>query len=136
MIRINALLLLKRIFGTARSHRISLCMLISLSCSYGLVALLAASLLAASLLAASLLAASLLAASLICHPIAAAWDSSITGTCANQVVSYVLIEILGAFIDLVIVVLPAALLRIVHMSVKDKIKAVCILSAGAVYVVV
>ena len=110
MIRINAVLFLKRVFLFVGSL-----LIMALSCLYGLVAV--------------------LVASLMYHPIAAAWDSSINGTCANQVVSYLLLEILGALIDLVIVALPAALIRKLPMSLKRKMKGVTLLSAGVVYAI-
>lgn len=43
---------------------------------------------------------------LICHPIAVAWDSTLTGECGSQVVAYVVLEAVAALIDLVILIVP------------------------------
>ena len=39
---------------------------------------------------------------LICRPMAVDWNAHIDGTCGNQVVSYLVLEVLGLLFDLAI----------------------------------
>jgi len=72
---------------------------------------------------------------LICHPAAAAWDTSISGTCGCQIVSYISLETLGALVDLAILALPIIALRPLQMSLRQKCEVLGWLSIGAVDVV-
>ena len=69
---------------------------------------------------------------LICRPIAAAWDNNLAGTCGDQIVSYVVLEILGLLIDLVIFVWPVWSLADLNASNKSKAKLALIFSSGFV----
>ena len=71
---------------------------------------------------------------LICHPIKAAWDTSVKGRCGNQVLSFVLLESIGLFIDLGIIYTPISTIWSMRMSYTGKIVAVCVFSTGSLYV--
>ena len=43
---------------------------------------------------------------LICRPMAVDWNASINGKCGNQIVSYVVLEILGLLLDFIIIMMP------------------------------
>lgn len=43
---------------------------------------------------------------LICRPMAVDWNASIDGKCGNQIVSYVVLEILGLLLDFIIIMIP------------------------------
>ena len=61
-----------------------------------------------SLIALSLLCgiATLLEALLICRPVAANWDPSVNGSCGNELVPYITLEILGLLIDFGVITSP------------------------------
>ena len=67
---------------------------------------------------------------LICHPIAAAWDSTLTGECGSQVVAYVVLEAVAALIDMVILIVPIPLIWRLHMSWQRKLATSMLLSVG------
>jgi hypothetical protein len=69
---------------------------------------------------------------LICRPMAAAWNNNLAGTCGDQIVSYVVLEILGLLIDLVILVWPVWLLATLQLSPKTKAWLIFIFSSGSV----
>lgn len=43
---------------------------------------------------------------LICRPMAVDWNAYVDGTCGDQTVSYLILEVLGLLLDLSIVALP------------------------------
>jgi len=67
---------------------------------------------------------------LICRPVAAARDTSISGECGNQLLSYVLLEIFGLLIDLAILVTPPSLIYRLQMPWKRKASVSGMLSVG------
>ena len=69
-----------------------------------------------------------LVAVLICHPIAAAWDSTLTGECGSQVVAYVVLEAVAALIDLMILIVPIPLVWRLPMSWQRKLATSMLLS--------
>ena len=71
---------------------------------------------------------------LICRPLASAWNNSIEGSCGNQVLSFVLIESVGAFIDLAILAPPPLLICRMPMGWKTKLLYSSQLSVGALFV--
>ena len=78
--------------------------------------------------------AALLVIFLICHPLAAAWNASIHGSCGDQVVSYVALEIIGALIDLAILIAPLPHLICSQVQWRRKIVTAAWLSAGSLSV--
>lgn len=43
---------------------------------------------------------------LICRPTAAGWDVNMTGTCGNQIISYILLDTIGLLTDVAILATP------------------------------
>lgn len=75
--------------------------------------------------------ATVLTTLLICRPVAAAWDSNVSGECGNQVVAYVALESVGALIDLVILIIPIlAIWWKLRMSPQKKLGVSILLLAG------
>lgn len=74
--------------------------------------------------------ATVLATCLICHPIAAAWDNRIHGTCGDEIVAYVVLEVLGALIDVLIIILPLPSIWTLHTEWQRKMGLASILSIG------
>ena len=68
---------------------------------------------------------------LICRSLAAAWDTDISGECGQEVVSYVVLETFGLFLDLAILIVPMPTIWGLHLSFMVKIRTSCLLSAGA-----
>ena len=71
---------------------------------------------------------------LICHPLAGIWNPSVTGSCGQRVVSYVMLEALGLLLDLVALILPLPITWRLHMDMKRKLLVSSVLSIGALYV--
>ncbi|OTB11397.1 hypothetical protein K445DRAFT_370250 [Daldinia sp. EC12] len=78
--------------------------------------------------------AAILTGVLICRPIQASWDTEVQGTCGNQTVAYVIIEIGGLIIDLAILAIPIRSILHLSLNTRGKIRFILIFSAGAVYV--
>lgn len=84
LIRMSAIFFLKRIFGHALKWSVR--SLLILSILYGLVVF--------------------LEIFLICRPMAVDWNAYNGGTCGDQIVSYLVLEVLGLLLDFTIVVVP------------------------------
>lgn len=69
---------------------------------------------------------------LICHPIEAAYNTTIEGKCGNQEAAYLALEIFGLVVDLAILVLPIPYIWQLPISVGKRFSLVCPLSVGAV----
>ena len=113
IIRISALLHIKKILHSPLWW-ISMRVLLNVAIFYGLAAL--------------------LGAFLICRPAAAAWNNSLNGTCANQMISYLLLEVIGALIDAAILILPMPSVLQIPMARKQKIGVISLLSVGVLFV--
>lgn len=71
---------------------------------------------------------------LICSPIAAAWNTQISGACGDQIASYVLLEVLGLLMDIIILVIsPTMIIRRLCIPWKKKIYISCWLSVSILY---
>ena len=78
--------------------------------------------------------ATVLTTCLICRPMAAAWNGGTDGICGDQVVAYVVLEAVGALIDLTILLIaPSIIWGTLRLSWHCKINLTCLLSAGALY---
>ena len=64
----------------------------------------------------------------------AACDTGEQRICGNQILSYVILEIFGLLIDLGMIVTPMTVVYGLHMQIKDKIKIMCVISAGSLCV--
>lgn len=71
---------------------------------------------------------------LICHPSAAAWDPRIEGSCPGQIVSYIVLEVVGLALDVAILVLPLRRIATLHLPPGGKRNLILIFSVGAVCV--
>lgn len=69
---------------------------------------------------------------LICHPVEAAYNTTINGKCGNQKAAFLSIEIFGLILDLAIVILPFPRTLSLDMPPRRKLVVLVILSVGAV----
>ncbi|SLM37679.1 hypothetical protein LPUS_07602 [Lasallia pustulata] len=116
LVRVSALLFTKRIFGCKAWTRSAIWGLVIISVLYGV--------------------AIVLEIFLICRPLAATWDSDISGDCGDQSTSYVVLEIVGLFIDLAILILPLTALSKVQIPWRSKVRVGCVLSSGTVVMII
>ncbi|KAI3317552.1 hypothetical protein HD806DRAFT_514370 [Xylariaceae sp. AK1471] len=72
----------------------------------------------------------------ICQPISTSWDSTVMGTCGNEVAAYLYLEILAAIIDLAITVAPLPMLVQLSISMKTKWKLGVLFSLGSVVFII
>ena len=107
MVRISAILLIRKIFVACVRLATTLLLVIIL---YGLVVF--------------------LETFLICRPMAVDWNTHINGTCGNQVVSYLVLEIIGLLLDLAILILPLPWLWRLRMPFRRKLSVSISLSIG------
>ncbi|KAL6712919.1 hypothetical protein ACLMJK_009474 [Lecanora helva] len=111
LIRANNLLLIRAIFDVKTSIRWLVLILLVLLALHSMV--------------------TLLITLLICHPISAAWDTSIKGECGDQILSYVLLESVGALLDLIILLIPFRLLMFgLQITLERKLRVLSVLSTG------
>ena len=73
---------------------------------------------------------------LICRPLAVDWNPHMDGKCADQIVSYLVLEILGLLIDLFILVIPLPLISRLHLRWRRKMSIAATLSTGVLSVLV
>ena len=109
LVRVSALLFTKRIFGVEAWIRSAIWGLIIISVLYG--------------------GAIVLEIFLICRPLAATWDPDISGDYGDQIISYVVLEIAGLFIDLAILILPLIRLWSLQISRRAKVGVGCCFQA-------
>ena len=110
LMRLAAIMAIDRMFGTFKSVRYST---LGLSVVIGLHSL-----------------ATVLTTLLICRPVAAAWDSDVSGECGDQVVAYVALESVGALIDLVILIIPIPVIWKLQFCQQKKLGVSILLSVG------
>jgi hypothetical protein len=101
---------LLRVFGLKRTPRIIIKSLLITSILYGIVIL--------------------VEPFLICRPLSADWDSHVNGTCGDQIVSYVVLEIIGLFLDLMILVVPLPIIKGLFLRHKKKVQLMSVFSIG------
>lgn len=111
LVRISAILLIIRLLETSGRRFWTARLLLIIAILYGLVVL--------------------LETFLICRPMAVDWNTRIDGTCGNQVVSYLVLEILGLLLDFAILVLPLPCIWKLHTSLRGKMLISFILSIGS-----
>ena len=68
---------------------------------------------------------------LICRPLAVDWNPHVDGKCADQIVSYLVLEILGLLIDFTILVTPIPVILRIQMYWRLKMQIVALMSMGA-----
>ena len=67
---------------------------------------------------------------LICRPLAVDSNAHIDGICGDQVVSYLVLEALGLFLDSAILVLPLLSIWKIYISLRTKISIAIMFSMG------
>lgn len=82
----SAILLLNKVFGIERLFRCIARSLLVVSFLYGVVVF--------------------LEIFLICRPMAVDWNASVDGTCGDQIVAYLVLEVFGLLLDFTILVVP------------------------------
>lgn len=110
LIRLSAVSLIGRIFGASGKGRLMARSLLVLSTLYGLVVF--------------------LELFLICRPMAVDWDASVKGTCGNQMLSYLVLEVLGLLLDLAILATPLAFIWNLPIKPGRKIHITIVFSVG------
>ncbi|KAI1096758.1 hypothetical protein F5B19DRAFT_4511 [Rostrohypoxylon terebratum] len=115
-VRFSASLFIYRLFHPSRRLRLHSAILICISVTHTIAAL--------------------MTALLICRPIQASWNSQIQGTCGNQVAAYVGLEAGGLFIDIYILALPITIIPYLHLSLTQKVLVLSVLSVGAVVMII
>ena len=110
-IRISAILFVKKAFSAST---ISL-FLIALSVLYGL--------------------AVFLEVFLICRPMAVDWNTHVDGTCNDQIISYLVLEVLGLLLDLTIAAVSIPYLWALQMALAKKFLTQSMFSIGALQVI-
>ena len=108
LLRLSAILFIKRIFEPALKGWIPL--LLVLTVLYGLVVF--------------------LEIFLICRPMAVDWNAHIDGTCGDQVVSYLVLEVFGLLLDLTILAVPILLIWKLTIEFARKMSIIIIFSIG------
>lgn len=68
---------------------------------------------------------------LICRPLAVDWNPHVHGKCADQIVSYLVLEIIGLLIDFTILVTPLPLILRLDIDWRRKMSIVAMFSMGA-----
>ena len=71
---------------------------------------------------------------LICRPLAVDWNPHVDGKCGDQIVSYLVLEILGLLIDLTILVTPLPAIARLKMDWRRKMSIAAVFSIGALSV--
>ena len=105
----SAILFIDRIF-VRKLHRVIIRYLLFLSILYGLVVF--------------------LEVFLICRPIAVNWNAHVDGTCGNQIVSYLVLELLGLLLDFGTIAVPSLWIWSLRMNRARKLKFILCLSIG------
>lgn len=114
LIRMSAILFIKKVF-TFRSARIIAQFLLVLAILYGLVVF--------------------LEVFLICRPMAVDWNAHIGGTCGDQIVSYLVLEVLGLIFDLTIAAVSIPYIWALRVALATKVLTQIMFSIGALQVI-
>ena len=114
LIRTSAILFFKKVFESRRSASIIAQSLLVMSILYGLVVF--------------------LEVFLICRPMAVDWNAHVDGTCGDQIVSYLVLEVLGLLFDLTIAAVSIPYLWALQMPLAKKCLTQLMFSIGALQV--
>ena len=110
LVRISAILLIKSLFGIREWMVWTIRLLLVIAILFGLVVV--------------------LETFLICRPLAVDWNAHIDGTCGDQVVSYLVLEVLGLCLDFTILVLPLPCIWKLRVSLRRKMSIAIVFSIG------
>ena len=106
----SAILFLNDIFGISKLFRCIARSLLFVSILYGVVVF--------------------LEIFLICRPMAVDWNASVDGTCGDQIVAYLVLQVFGLLLDFAILVVPIPFLWRLQMQWIKKISTSFQLSIG------
>lgn len=98
------------IFGNTRKMKNIVRLLLVLSILYGLVVF--------------------LEVFLICRPMAVDWNAQIDGTCGDQIISYLVLEVLGLLLDFTVLIVPLPCIWRLQMERAKKMSVSTLLSVG------
>lgn len=115
LVRTSAILLIKKIFGASKSASRIAQLLLVLSILYGLVVF--------------------LEVFLICRPMAVDWDAHVDGTCGDQIVSYLVLEVLGLLFDTTIAAVSIPYIWALQIGRANKVFIQIVFSIGVLQVV-
>lgn len=115
LVRTSAVLFIKTIFGHLKSASLIAQLLLVLSILYGLVVF--------------------LEVFLICRPMAVDWDAHVDGTCGDQIVSYLVPEVLGLLLDITIAAVSIPYIWRLQKRGADKVSIQIVFSIGVLQVV-
>ena len=76
-----------------------------------------------------------LEAFLICRPMAVDWNAHVDGTCGDQIVSYLVLEVLGLLLDFTIAAVSIPYLWALQMALAKKCLTQLMFSIGALQVI-
>ena len=110
LVRISAILLIMNVFGVRKWMRRTIRLFLVIAILFGLVVV--------------------LETFLICRPLAVDWNAHIDGTCGDQVVSYLVLEVLGLCLDFTILVLPLPWIWKLRTSLRRKMSIAIVFSIG------
>ncbi len=114
LIRLSAILFIKKFLGSRRSARLIAQLLLVLSILYGLVVF--------------------LEVFLICRPMAVDWNAHVDGSCGDQIVSYLVLEVLGLLLDFTIAAISIPYIWALQMPRAKKVAVQILLSIGVLQV--
>lgn len=72
---------------------------------------------------------------LICRPMAVDWNAHVDGSCSDQIVSYLVLEVLGLLLDLTIAAVSIPYLWALQMALAKKFLTQLMFSIGALQVI-
>ena len=58
------------------------------------------------------------------------WNAFVDGTCGNQIVSYLVLEILGLLLDFTILAVPIPIIWALQMTMPQKLPILIVFSVG------
>ena len=111
LVRMSAISLIAKVFGVTREIRRIVRSLLVLSILYGLVVF--------------------LEIVLICRPMAVDWNARVDGTCGDQIVSYLVLEVVGLVFDFTILVVPLPCIWRLQIQRTAKVQIAAYFSIGA-----
>ena len=115
LVRTSAILSFKRVFQSVKSASRIAQFLLVLSILYGLVVF--------------------LEVFLICRPMAVDWDAHVDGTCGDQIISYLVLEVLGLLFDTIIAAVSIPYIWKLQMPRARKALIQIVFSIGVLQVI-
>lgn len=67
---------------------------------------------------------------LICRPIAVDWNVHVDGKCGDQILSYLVLEVLGLLLDSIILAIPLRVIWSLRMERVRKVRLTIMFSVG------